>query len=201
LFGCIQFPIRGLIASKYDLPGSDFGHDLKCSLKCGKIRSRWEKIDIQDNQDSGLPQYRWKKGNLRPRRRFPGAYSLFYEAGGSGSLKFWTTGTGSFFLRRVKKPTAIGMTINIKDRQIKPMPTGIGKVCCPVSTPFTLVLNGVPLAIIPPQMHDIIARHPQQSAVITVTTIAVVRFISASLAFLIKMKRILFSIQQKPGEI
>ena len=105
-------------------------------------------------------------------------------------MMFETTGSEAGFLRRVKNPTAIGMIINIMDRQIKPIPSGIGKACCPVSTPFTLVLNGVPLAIIPPKMHDIIARHPQQSAVITVTTIAVVRFISASLAFLIRMKRI-----------
>jgi hypothetical protein len=46
---------------------------------------------------------------------FAGGFLLFiYEVGGNGSS---LTGTASGFLRRVKKPTATGTRIKMKERQ------------------------------------------------------------------------------------
>ena len=79
--------------------------------------------------------------------------------------------TAAGLLRKVKNPTTIGMIINITDRQMSAKPTGAGAVCAPVSIPFTLVLNGVPLAIMPPKMQDKRAKQRQHKETTTVIAI------------------------------
>jgi hypothetical protein len=144
-----------------------------------------------------MPKYlSHKAGNLRPHRRFPGALSVFYEAGGSGSLIFGATGAGLFL--KVKKATTMGMMIKIKARHIKPMASGapIGSV---VDAPLMVVVKGTPASPITPATHNPKPGQAQHNTVIIVKAIPTFLFIKPPWRFE-KTKTILFSIQQKTSQ-
>jgi hypothetical protein len=79
------------------------------------------------------------------------------------------------FLRRAKNPTTIGMMMKITETHIRAIASGMA-IGSTDSTPFIVVVMGVPERPITPHTQDERARQPQHSAVTTVIAIATVRF-------------------------
>jgi hypothetical protein len=127
-------------------------------------------------------------------------YSFSYEAGGSGSLIFEITGSEAGLLRRVKKPTAMGITIKITDKHIKPIATG-AVIGCVLDSPLTVVVNGTPASPITPAMHSPKPGQAQHKTVTIVKTIPTVLFIQPPLLFWQNRKRFYLVYNKKPCEV
>ena len=84
------------------------------------------------------------------------------------------------FLRSVKKPTAMGMAIKIRERQSNAKPTEGGSMP-EFWMPLTSVLYGIlPVAVTAPNMHISNPQQPHVNAVATVAIMPVFLFIMTS---------------------
>jgi hypothetical protein len=105
---------------------------------------------------------------------FGGQVSKIYIVGGSGSLG-GTTRLDAGFLRRVKKPTRIGIRININAKQSAKIPYHTGRGPYP-EAPLISELKGVPAAISTPKMQATRPGQPHSKTAAMVAIIATVRF-------------------------
>ena len=117
-----------------------------------------------------------KKSSERKTRRIFYNCIAIYETGGSGSL----LDTSSGFLRRVKKPTAMGIKIKMKEKQSIAMPAPAG-IVPELLTPFNSVVYGMlPVAVTAPNIHKNKPGHPHNKAVAIVAIMPVFLFIFIS---------------------
>jgi ABC-type phosphate transport system permease subunit len=99
--------------------------------------------------------------------------------GGSVSL-LETSAAASGFLRRVKKPTAMGMAIKMKEKQSIAIPAPAG-IVPELLTPFNSVVYGIiPAAVTAPKMHKHKPGHPHNT---TAAMVATIPFVFVSIFF------------------
>ena len=88
------------------------------------------------------------------------------------------TASASGFLRSIKKPTAMGITIKISERQSSTKPI-VGERVPELLTPFNSVVNGIlPDAVTAPKMH---MNKPGQPHNTTDAIVATIPFVFVSI--------------------
>jgi ABC-type phosphate transport system permease subunit len=107
-------------------------------------------------------------------------FSIIYDVGGSVSLLETSATAASGFLRSMKKPTAMGMAIKMKEKQSIAIPAPAG-IVPELLTPFNSVVYGIiPAAVTAPKMHKHKPGHPHNT---TAAMVATIPFVFVSIFF------------------